>query len=185
MYGQLEKINSDLTSYREAFDQLVSVATTTPADWRQRLFAILICASQLYLDYLLAMRDLPALEAVSSEVRSVPVRANTLRERELREQLQQKLRSSSSWNHSFQPKNPFSELTGLRGLQDYTERFTLHLPEIYEETLRVETCIKDFTASHDDSALAQIIVGLQHLGRNHISFVLQALEWAGDEDGWE
>jgi hypothetical protein len=106
-----------------------------------------------------------------------------LRERNLREKFRERLESSPCWIH-FKPQNPSSADTGLKTLQDYIEKFTLHLPEIYEETLRVEVCAKSFLNNHNDSALAQLVVGLQHLGRNHISFVLQALEWAADEDSW-
>ena len=185
MYSQLEKLQLDLVGYREAVDRIFSVTSTTPADWRQRFFEILICTSQLYLDYLLVVRDLPALEAISSKSGSSShVRVDTIREKNLRGKLTQELESSPCWSH-FKPDNPFSEFTGLRNLHDYIGKFTLHLPEIYEETFRVEICSKDFLASHDSSVLAQLTVGLQHLGRNHISFVLQALEWAADEDSWE
>ena len=131
------------------------------------------------------MKNLPAMEAVSSKGGGGLVRVDTLREKTLREKLHKELESSPCWSRHFKPENSFSELTGLRSRRDYTDKLTLHLPEIYEESFRVEACTKDFLASHDGSALAQLVVGLQHLGRNHISFVLQALEWAADEDSWE
>ena len=185
MYNQLEKLRLDLVSYREAVDQIFSSTPTKPTDWQQRFFEILICASQLYLDYLLVVRDLPALETASSKGSSSRrFRVDTLREKNFREKLRQVLESSPCWIH-FKPDNPFSEFTGLRNLQDYIARFTLHLPEVYEETFRVEVCTNDFLASRDSSALAQLVVGLQHLGRNHIAFVLQPLEWAADEGSWE
>lgn len=174
-----------MVGYREAVDRVVPAASTNPADWRRHFFEILICASQLYLGYLLVVRDLTALETVSSKSGSSGhVRVDTVREKNLREKLKQELESSPCWGY-FKPDNPLSEFTGLRNLQDYLDRFTLHLPEIYEETFRLESCTKEFLASHDRAALAQFTVGLQHLGRNHISFVLQALEWAADEDSWE
>lgn len=185
MNNQLEKLQLDLVSYREAVDKVFSSALTKPTDWQQCFREILICASQLYLDYLLVMKNLPGMEAVSSKGDGSRVRVDTLREKALRERLQQKLESSTCWGHHFKPENSFSELTGLRSRRDYTDRLTLHLPEIYEESFRVEACAKDFSASHDGSVLAQLAVGLQHLGRNHISFVLQALEWVADEDSWE
>lgn len=185
MNKQLEKLQLDLASYREAVDSVFSSALVTPTDWQQFFGEILICVSQLYLDYLLVMKSLPAMEAVSSKGDGGRVRVDTLREKTLREKLQQRLESSPCWGQRFKPENSFSELTGLRGWRDYTDKFTVHLPEIYGESFRVEACVKDFLASHDGSALAQLVVGLQHLGRNHISFVLQALEWAADEDSWE
>ena len=185
MKNQLEKLQLDSVSYREAVDNIFSLAIAKPMDWQQCFREILICATQLYLDYLLVIKNIPTMEAVSSKDDSCLIRADTLREKALREKLQQKLESSTCWNHDFKPVNSFSELTGLRSRQDYTEKLTLHLPEIYEESFRVEACAKDFLASHDGSALAQLVVGMQHLGRNHIGFVLQALEWAADEDSWE
>ena len=184
MNNQLEKLQLDLVSYREAVDNVFSLAIAKPLDWQQCFREILICASQLYLDYLLVIKNLPAMEAVSSNDVSGLIRTDTLREKTLREELQQKLESSTCWTHDFKPENSFSEWTGLRSRRDYTDKLTLHLPEIYEESFRVEACTKDFLASHDGSALAQLVVGLQHLGRNHIGFVLQALEWAADEGSW-
>jgi hypothetical protein len=185
MNNQLEKLQLDLVNYREAVDQIVSSTLTTPTDWQHRLLEVLVCASQLYLDYVLVVRNLPALEAITSKGSgSARVRADMLREKDLRENLRHELESSPSWKH-FRPENPFSEITGLRSLQDYTDRFTLHLPEIYEETFQAEVWTKDFLANRSASALAQLVVALQHLGRNHIGFVLQALEWASDEGSWE
>ena len=185
MNNQLEKLQLDLVSYREAVDNVFSSALATPADWQQCSSEILICASRLYLDYLLVMKNLPAMEVVSSKGDGGLVRVDALREKALRDNLRQRLESSTCWSHNFKPENSFSELTGLRSRRDYTDKLTLHLPEIYEESFRVEACTKDFLARHDGSALAQLVVGLQHLGRNHISFVLQALEWLADEDSWE
>lgn len=185
MFDQLEELQLDLVSYRAAVDRIIFSTPTVPRDWRQSMLEILVCASRLYLDYLLVMRNLPALEAVSSKGRSADlVRADALRERDLREKLKDKLESSSSWSH-FRPENPFSEVIGLRSLQDYMDKFTLHLPEVYEETFRAEAYAKDFLAGRKSSTLARLMVALQHLGRNHIGFVLQALEWASDESSWD
>lgn len=185
MFDQLEKLQVDLGGYREAVDQIFSPALTTSKGWQACISEILIWTAQLYLDYLLIMKNLPAIEAVLSKGDGGRVRVDTLREKTLREKLQQRLESSTCWSRHFKPENSFSELTGLRSRRDYTDRLTLHLPEIYEESFRVEACTKNFLTSHDGSALAQLVVGLQHLGRNHISFVLQALEWVADEDSWE
>jgi hypothetical protein len=76
-------------------------------------------------------------------------------------------------------------LSDLHTLEDYKSRFALHLPEIYEEPFRVEICAKDFLASHSSSVLAEIDVGLGHLARNHVGFVLQALEGVVDVASWD
>ena len=185
MSAQLEKLLVDLASYRQAVDQIFSPLLKGPKEWRERLFEVLICTSQLYLDYLLIIKSLPIMEVISSESGSSNfVRTNLVRERNLRERLKHKLESSRPWS-GFRPENPFSGITGLCSRQDYIDRFTLHLPEIYEETFQVEACTKNYLLSHNGAALAQLGVGLQHLGRNHISFVLQPLEWAADADSWD
>jgi len=185
MYNELEKLQMDLVRYREAVDHVFTSTLATPRDWQKWLLKISISASQLYVDYLLVVEHMPELEAVASKRGAVDlVQSNNLREQSVRERLRQKLETSPCWT-MFRPENPFSELTGLRSLQDYTDKLTLHLPEIYEETFGVEVCVKSFLANHNSSALAQTFIGLQHLGRNHIAFVLQALEWAADEGSWE
>ncbi len=184
MFDQLETLQMDLVHYREAVDQIFSPTLTTPSDWQQSLLEISIYSSRLYLDYLLVRKTFPELDGVSSAVDGIGhVPADALREKRLREKLKHKLESSPSWSH-FRPENPFSELTGLRTVRDYTDRFTLHLPEIYEETFRAEICTREFLTNQSAAALARLGVALQHLGRNHIGFVLQALEWAADEGSW-
>jgi hypothetical protein len=183
MLSQLENLQLDLVSYRKAVDRIFLPALTTPREWQQCLFEILVCTSQVYLDYLLVAKNLPALEAISLKGKSYQLRADSLREQNLREKLKRELESSPSWNQ-FQPANPFSDSTGLRSLHDYFNSLTLHLPEIYEETFRAEGLAKSFLANRSDATLAQLTVSLQHLGRNHCSFVLQALQWASDEGGW-
>ncbi len=185
MYNELEKLQVDLVRYREAVDHVFGTALVTPGNWQKWLWEISICSSQLYVDYLLVVKLLPELDAVANKKGALGlVRSNSLREESIRERLRQELETSPCWT-AFKPENPFSELTGLRSLQDYTDRFILHLPEIYEETFAVEVCVKSFLENHNSSALAQTFIGLQHLGRNHIGFVLQALEWAADEGSWE
>jgi hypothetical protein len=185
MHNHLEKLLSDLVSYREAVDQIFSPAHRTHRGWQQCFLDILICTSQLYLDYLLVTKSLHALEADASESgRADVVSANIAHEMRLRAELRNKLTSSSTWL-GFTPENSFSDLTGLHELQDYVNNLTLHLPEIYEETFRIEICTKDFLTSHNNSVLAQLAISLQHIGRNHISFVLQVLEWVADEDSWD
>jgi hypothetical protein len=70
-------------------------------------------------------------------------------------------------------------------LEDYLNVFLLHLPEIYEETLRIEALVKAFRKNLDKAVLTRLEVSLEHMARNHISFVRFALEWAADESSWE
>lgn len=185
MNNQLQKLQLDLVNYRDAVNRILYATLTTPTDWQQCFREILICVLQLYLDYLFVTKNMSSTDDITSKDDSGRQRLDTKQERTLRKRLKQKLESSDCWRLQFNSKNTFSVLTGLHNLQDYTEKFTLHLPEIYVESLRVEACAKGFSANQDGSALAQLVIGLQHIGRNHIGFVLQALEWAADEDSWE
>jgi hypothetical protein len=60
----------------------------------------------------------------------------------------------------------------------------LHLAEVYEETFRIESCVRSFLKNRNDAVMAHLVVGLEHMGRNHISFVQQALEWAANDLSW-
>lgn len=111
-------------------------------------------------------------------------KADIDRERVLRQRLRDCLETCALWSY-FSPENPFSERTGLLTLDDYINRFALHLSEVYEETFQVEECTKNFLIKPKDSLLACMLVGMQHLGGNHITFVQQALEWVVDEASWE
>lgn len=81
MNNQLEKLQLDLASYREAVANIFSSGLASPAKWQQCFREIVIRASQLYLDYLLVMKSLPAMEAVSSKGGSGFERAQTRRHR--------------------------------------------------------------------------------------------------------
>ncbi|MBB5056346.1 hypothetical protein HDF16_001015 [Granulicella aggregans] len=183
--AELENLQLAAVRYRSAVDHIFSPSLTTSENWRACLAGILVSTTRLYLGYLLVAEGLEELEALVSKKRirkSFPT--DTVREMKLRAELGRKLELPTSWP-GFIPYNPFSDITRLRTLKDYTASFTLHLPEIYEETFRIEACAKSFLADRNSSVLAQLLVGLQHLGRNHASFVLPALEWAADEGSWD
>jgi hypothetical protein len=98
MYKQLEKLQIDLLSYREAVDQIFLSVPDVPLEWRRCLSEILICTTQLYLDYLLVMKKLSKMEAVSAKSGgSIQVQMNLARERNLREKLKHVLALSPSW----------------------------------------------------------------------------------------
>jgi hypothetical protein len=185
MYSQLEGLIPDLANYRESLDRIFSDSIREPEDCRRYFFDLLISVSQLYLDYLLLTKESPFFVTVQAEtaIQSRP-KVDIQREAILRRQLRNQLESWPFWVH-FEPKNAFSQDTGLYKLDDYIQKFCVHLPEIYEETFRLEEWTKNFLSNQIDSLLTDIIVGLQHIGRNHISFVQQALQWAADETSWK
>ena len=184
MSEQLQNLILDLVYYRKTLVQIFSKPAKTPTDLRQYFFDLLVCTSQLYLDYLLVLKDSTSYETKKTKFprKKFPV-ADIHHEKDLRERFRRALESSPHWEH-FIPENPFADETGLHTLDDYLHRFTLHLPEIYEETFRIETDLKIFLENLSDEVLAHLLVSLQHMGRNHISFVLQTLEWAAEDISW-
>lgn len=154
-----------------------------PRDCRKYFFQMLLSVSRLYLDYLVMRNEFPRLEKASSVAKAIANRASPLREAALRKRFRRRLESLPCWSF-FEPSNAFSESTGLKTRQHYLDSFASHLPEIYEETLHVESCARAFLRTSSGAELAALMVGLEHLGRNHISFVHFALEWAADEGSW-
>ena len=77
-----------------------------------------------------------------------------------------------------------AELFGLRSLKDYIQNFELHLPEVYEETFRIEQLAQLYIVVPCSTILTFLFVAVQHVGQNHIPFLQPALDWASDEDFW-
>jgi hypothetical protein len=186
MESVLEYLRLDLAAYRSSVDRIMAEHLADPRHFRECFLDILVSMSRLYLDYQLFRKQLPELWETAKKARKrVPrvVESDIRRQREHRARFREKLESLSCWKY-FRPENAFSESTGLLSIANYIDVFSLHLPEIYEETLCVEVYVEQFLNTSRGSALAELEVGMQHLGRNHISFVLQALEWASDEMSW-
>lgn len=84
----------------------------------------------------------------------------------------------------FCTQNAFSPSSGLWTRRDYLENLSLHLPEIYEETIRTEENTRIFLSTRSRRALSDATVGMQHLAVHHISFAIQALQWMAEESSW-
>ncbi len=182
--GCLKQIEPDCISYRQCVDQLFEPLPEAELCWRLRYLDILVATTRLYLDYVLVMQHMPEFEAVAVKRRkTILFSKGGDREQTLRRKLTQELEDGARWA-AFMPINPFSDDTGLIDLQAYKNRLTLHLPEIYEETFHVEVFAQSFLSNQNSTALAYLSVGLEHLGKNHISFVLQALQWLAYEGSW-
>ncbi len=182
--SQLDKLVFDLNTYRVTMERIFSRKLSRPRECRRYFLQVLVSASQLYLDHVVVMNDMPKLEEVSLRAPEIkPLTTNLDRQGLLRQRFRDRLDSLPCWS-LFLPEKAFSECTKLRTLEDYINIFAHHLPEVHEETFRVEEYAKRFRDNYDSSALAGLTVGLQHLGRNHISFVHFALEWAADESSW-
>jgi hypothetical protein len=184
MKTPLTKLKSNLAAYRKTVDTIFSEPPSNSDDLREYFREVLIAVSRLYLDYLFLTKKSSTFETVSSRMsrRGLP-KTDIHREQAFRQRFRDRLETCTLWV-DFIPENPFSEDTGLHTLQDYINRFTLHLPEIYEETFRVEECTKRFLVTPEDVLLTEMLLGMEHMGRNHINFVQQALEWVTAEISW-
>lgn len=185
MQNLLQQIQRDCVAYRKVVDQLFVPARRKRGLWRGRFLQILLHSSQLYLDLVYFLRIEAGLyNRLSKKKVNEPLRRlDVKRELDLRAKLKTRLDSPAIWIW-FEPDNPFSEMSGLRSLEHYKRSFALHLPGIYAETFRVENCANDFMKSRSSSSLTELAVGLDHLARHHIGFVLHALEGVTDESSW-
>ncbi|MGH9437588.1 MAG: hypothetical protein ACRD22_06760 [Terriglobia bacterium] len=182
---QLRQLIFDLREYRTILERAFSRKLSRPRDCRRYFLELLIIASKLYLDYLRILHDMRSLERKAIKMQDdTRIDTDIQRERLLRTRLRSRLESLPCWSQ-FRPANSFSETTGLRTLSDYIDSLAHHLPEVHEETFQTEAYAREFRNSRSSAALAGLSVGLEHLGRNHISFVHFALEWAADESSWK
>jgi hypothetical protein len=180
----LKRLDKHLTAYRTAIDRLCADRCPSVPD-RLRCFAkVQVEVSRLYLDYRLFMQDRSKLEAVATRVRGARHLQWLRHEFDLRKQMEQTLEAWPHWA-SFEPENAFSQYTGLRTISDYIRSFALHLPEIYEESIRLQKAVAGFLSNRSSQRLVEIELGLQHMGRNHIPFVQSALEWIAAEEQWK
>jgi hypothetical protein len=183
---KIEGLISNLKAYRSAMDRLFSLPLARPSDCRKYFLNLLICVTRLYLDVLVLSNELSkgsVPRRTTALRRPEPISVDADRFMKLREHFRERLDSLQCWEY-FQPEIPFSELTGLRTRSDYLNSFTLHLPEIYEETVRAEKYAQAVLGTRGTIRTSELMVSLQHLGHNHISFVLPSLQWAADEMTW-
>lgn len=185
MQSVFAHLEADCQRYRFAIDRLLDANHVQSDSMRGHFLEVRVTSSQLYLDYATLYRDLPQIKTTCSKHSADRQQSRAMeRERDLRTQFKTRLRPSQIWTH-FRPNNSFSEMNRLTCLDDYLNSIELHLPEIYGETIRIEAQGIEFLRSNDSGSLADVLVGLEHTGRNHISFVLRALDWLVDEISWD
>lgn len=181
----LQKLLGTLTSYREMVDRLFSESLLEPKDWRAYFSDLLISVSQLHLGCLIFVHNSYGFEAGSSFISTDRLpKIDISREQSFRSKLRAYLESRIFWD-DFHPEDASLMPIELRTAQDYLDNLSLHLPEIYEESLRIEGYVNVFRESSSGLVFTSVIVGLQHISRNHIAFVQPTLEWISNEDLWE
>jgi hypothetical protein len=191
----LDELASDARSYRSAVNRVFSRKLTAPRSCAHYFFEVLVRTSRLYGDYLL----LRELERTVSTKPSAGKRAGPqhrldkkskgpdkilVKEFRVRTKLEERLKSLSCWSAS-DPFNAFAAENNLRTKADYVANLALHLPEIYAETIRVETYISQAQAAggFTDWSLADLLVGLEHAA-HHASYCRHALEVLSNEGSW-
>jgi len=120
-------------------------------------------------------------DAASDEPLHIAV--DRVAERNIRSRLGTVIEATAFWQ-DFASENPLGELAGFRGTSDYINAMKLHIPEIYAETLRVDKYIAAIEEVPPDVSLAELQSSLEHLLRNHMIFLLPALEFAAAESSW-
>ncbi len=182
--GRLEGLALHTSGFRRAVDGIFTQRFQSHEDWLEYFWTVLQFASQLYTDYALLTPDLNQVEAPDIEEQSplsdedgVPSEAH------LRERYDSVLRGMPFWKE-LKPNAPFGDVTGLRTPDDFIQRLVLHLPEAYVESVHVEHWASELSAGPAATPLGSLIVGLEHMSRNHLLFALPALQFAADETTW-
>src|SRR6185312_10809928 len=157
----------------------------THEDWLRYFWTVLELASQLYADYVVLTPGLNRIEAPDDAPESPMANESGVQaEASLRERYDSVLRGMPHWKQ-LTLNAPFGEITRLRTADDFVQNLVLHVPEAYTESIRVERWAKEFNARPAATPLGSLIVGLEHMGRNHILFALPALQFVADETSWD
>src|ERR1700734_1781616 len=171
----LGELTSDARTYRSAVNRVFSRKLTAPRFCAHYFFELLVRTSRLYGDYLV-LRELEHTVSTkpSASKRAAPPRLLDkkskgpdkilVKEFKIRAKLEQRLKSLSCWSAFDPSSNAFIAENNLHTKADYMANLVLHLPEIFGETFRTETCVSQALAAggFTDWSLAELIVGLEH-----------------------
>jgi hypothetical protein len=180
----LRRLAGHCVAYRSAVDQVFFEDLSTPNRLQSICRQIQIRATELQLDRHQILGLIPEMRLSSKAAPSVEPKRDVHREQELRARLKQRLEELPVWNQ-FGSENPLAAIVGLNTAKDYIQSLELHLPEIYEETVFLEKCANILLERRSRKIAVAMMIGLQHMGRNHISFLQPALDWLSDEEYWD
>ena len=183
MINKLRKLDAHMMAYRTNVDRIFSAPPGEPRACRKYFFELLRDLSQIYAASLVLLDEFSNAHVPGMRTGGKLLDIDAKRFGELRKRFRDQLQSLPCWA-SFEPRFAFSEATGLSSVEDYLNSLTLHLPEIYEETLRAKDYADSLLREPTDSAVAGITTGLEHMSYNHISFVFAALQRAASETAW-
>lgn len=188
-WNSIQRLPMDTLRFRESINSLLSDIWTEPLMFCDHLYEVWLAVSRLYLDQVeihkCTIDDLEAGMGVSGLLATANrVDELAATESQVRVRLRTYLEQLTIWD-CYDAKNAIPISRGLKSKEDYIGVLALHLPEVYAETIRLEHCAHKLLADPSKEALSQAIVSAEHLGKNHISYVLPALEWLTDCDAWQ
>jgi hypothetical protein len=182
------RIIKDSRDFRAACENLVSLSSIDSCKFRAQMSTFWQLASRLYLDCTELARwcEVDTGRKMGSRPKGLstaPVVSSVNIEQSIRGTLRLFFEGVPVWD-DFNTENAIPMSRGLINAMDYINSLSLHLPEIYCESFRLERHLTELGRDMDESAKSRALVSVSHMGRNHISFVLPALEWLSDKDNW-
>jgi hypothetical protein len=182
----LVELQRDLKGYRAKTNRVFSCKLRWPGHCAAYFFGLLVATSDLYRHYL-TLRTIesaiPTTPRVGKSGRAAFLRSRIDLEFRLRERFAKRLESLACWS-MFHPINEFAAENRLRRQRDYVANLTLHVPEIYGETINLGRCVRAIhvVSGFSDTNLAELLVGLEHAA-HHASYCRHALAGVYSEGG--
>lgn len=168
--------------FRRVADQLFTLDVTSCDAIRSHFLKLLLSTSQLYMDCIQFTVELPSLYANSFGGACKHIAESQLqRERDYRERYR-RIVESLPWQHF--RRHEMYTLLGLNSAEKYQTNLSLHIPEMYEESFRVETYAGRLSRSTPKSSLSELEVNFSHLADNHAVFALPALKGMSEDVCW-
>lgn len=163
--------------YRRSVDQIFCEDDLSAPLRLQSIFRqIQIRTAQLQVDGHQLLESIPKMRMSSKAAPSVEARHDLHRERDLRTRLQQRLEQLQVWNQ-FDSENPLAALVGLHSTKDYIQSLELHPAGDLRGNPVFGGVFECLSEQRIREVAVVTIIGLQHMGRNHISFLQPALDW--------
>ncbi len=179
MTDQLKRLHADLGNYRRTLDWVISLPQPSPDECRNCCFQLLRDLSKIHSSALDVLEMLYRYEVPNARAKGEFVRSDIQREAELRTRLRDRLRSWTCWE-SLVAERSWASVAGLASIEDFVECLSLHLPEIHEETLRIERYLELLSVKPTGRSVAGLTTALDHVVFHHLCFVFPALPFKPD-----